>query len=82
MQRGGGAHAGPPVYFSLDLYVEAIEEPAVGCRVPAVSFDFLDFPPIKIFSATPEAGLRRPGGQGCFDPPDYLLTSSHTIIMV
>ena len=29
-----------------------------------------------------KAGLRRPGGQGCFDPPEQLLTSFHTILIV
>lgn len=66
--RGGGTH-GSLAYFSLDLYVEAIEEVAVTCKVPAVSFEFLEFPPIKIFSALAEpiqtsGKLRAPFEQG------------------
>ena len=50
-QRGGGnVHDGPAVYYTLDVFVESIEEPAVGCRVPAVSFQFLDYPAVKIFA--------------------------------
>eukprot|EP01051_Picozoa_sp_SAG22_P019545 SAG22_NODE_3645_length_1597_cov_1.512016_1_plen_240_part_10 len=48
--RGGGFH-GSLSYFSLDLFVEAIEEAAVSCKVPAMSFEFMQFPAIKIFSA-------------------------------
>ena len=36
-QRGGGnGHGGPEVYFSLDVFVDAVEQPAVHCRVPAI----------------------------------------------
>ena len=58
MQRGGGFH-GKSAYYSVDVFVDCLETPLVGCRVPSVAFQFLDFPAITVYS--PTAGEIRPG---------------------
>ena len=63
--RGGGSH-GSMAYFSLDLFVEAIEEAAVGCKVPAISFEFLQFPvraPIPEVPVSPQQRGEPPGSR-------------------
>ena len=58
MQRGGGFH-GKSSYFSVDVFVDYLEAARLPCRVPSVSFQFLDFPAITVYS--PTAGEIQPG---------------------
>jgi hypothetical protein len=51
-QRGSHNYHGKVSYFSLDVYVDYLEGMAVDCKVPAVAFQFLDFPPITVYSPT------------------------------
>jgi hypothetical protein len=54
-QRGAGNYHGRVSFFSVDVYVDYIEEMSVGCRVPSVAFRFLDFPTITVYSPASSA---------------------------